>query len=185
MSIDIVQWGFFGVASILALGGALAVVINRNLFHSALWLIISLFGVAALFVMLAAPFLAAIQVLVYIGAIAILIIFAIMLTRRLMGIREAMNNQWPLGLAASALAFAVIAATLILASSGTERTNAAGERITPLLVREPKAEITSASIGDLGKALVDPNQYALPFIVASVLLEGAMVGAIVVAREKE
>jgi len=176
MQLNVAEWLFFGVMTVFALGGGLGVVINRNLFHSALFLIVSLFGVAGLYVMLAAPFLAAIQILVYIGAIAILIIFAIMLTRRLMGLREANNNQWPLALGVAALAFIILAMVLILASSGDN----------PLLRRAPVAASVSAdSIRDLGRALVDPNQYALPFILASVLLEGAMVGAIVVAREKE
>lgn len=175
MNVNIAEWGFFGAFSILAIGGGLGVVANRNLFHSALWLIVSLFGVAGLYVMLAAPFLAAIQILVYIGAITILIIFAIMLTRRLMGLREVANSQWPFGLLAAALTFLVIAATLLLASSGA----------SPLLPREPLAAITEGSIRDLGVALVDTNQYALPFVLAGVLLEAAMVGAIVVAREQE
>jgi NADH-quinone oxidoreductase subunit J len=175
MSIDVVQWGFFGVLTVLTLGGALGVVINRNLFHSALWLLVSLFGVAGFFVMLAAPFLAAIQVLVYMGAIVILIIFAIMLTRRLMGLREQPNRQWPFGLAAAALMFLVIAGALMMASSGNQ----------PLLPREPlqSAKIDN-SLRDLGVSLVDRNQYVVPFLLASVLLEGAMVGAIVVAREQ-
>jgi NADH-quinone oxidoreductase subunit J len=125
-------------------------------------------------VILAAPFLAAIQVLVYMGAIVILIIFAIMLTRRLMGLRERPNHQWPFGLAAAALMFVVIAGALVMASSGTQ----------PLLPREPlQAVKTDDSLRDLGVALVDQNQYVVPFLLASVLLEGAMVGAIVVARE--
>lgn len=56
---------------------------------------------------------------------------------------------------------------------------------SPLLVSQPISEITGESIRDLGIALVDVNQYVLPFIVASLLLEGAMVGAIVIAREDE
>ncbi|CAG1001387.1 partial NADH-quinone oxidoreductase subunit J, partial [Anaerolineae bacterium] len=151
------------------------VVLNRNLFHSALWLIVSLFGVAGLFVMLSAPFLAAVQVLVYIGAIVILIIFAIMLTRRMMGISEAPNSQWTLGLAAAALTFLVIASTLVLASNGDN----------PLIGREPLTQIGGESLRDLGVALVDLNQYVLPFLLASVLLEAAMIGAIVLARGEE
>lgn len=83
------QWFIFGLFTVLIIGGGIGTVTSSNLFHAALWLIISLFGVAGFFVLLAAPFLAAIQVLVYIGAIVVLIIFAIMLTRRLMGLREA------------------------------------------------------------------------------------------------
>ncbi len=169
------QWAIFGLFTVFTIGGGIGTVSSRNLFHSALWLIISLFGVAGFFVLLAAPFLAAIQVLVYIGAIVILIIFAIMLTRRLMGLREAVNSQWLYGLVGALITFAVIALGLVLASSGS----------TPLLASQPLSEITGDSLRDLGVALVDLNQYVLPFIVASVLLEAALVGAIVIAREDE
>src|SRR5579859_6010691 len=116
-NVDVVQWIAFVVLSLLVLGGGIMVVADRNLFHGALWLLVSLFGVAGLFVMLSAPFLAAVQVLVYMGAIVILIIFAIMLTRRVMGARETVNERWPLGLLMSALAFLVIALVLVLASN--------------------------------------------------------------------
>lgn len=172
-TIDWVQWLAFAILTIMSVGAALAVVINRNIFHSALWLLISLFGVAGLFVMLSAPFLAAVQLLVYMGAIVILIIFAIMLTRRLMGISEAVNTQWWVGAIAAAVTFFVIALVLFQAGQGAQ----------PLLVREPIASLNGRGVEELGKALVDPAQFALPFELASVLLTGAMIGAIVIARE--
>ena len=84
----------FFIFSIFVLGGGLGVVSTRNLFHGALYLVLSLFGVAGLFVLLSAPFLAAVQVLVYIGAIAILIVFAVMLTRSMTHLTEIVNRQW-------------------------------------------------------------------------------------------
>ena len=72
----------FGLVTIIA---AVMVVVRRNLFHAALFLVLSFFGVAALYVLLEAYFFAAAQVLVYVGAISILIIFAVMLTRGVMG----------------------------------------------------------------------------------------------------
>ncbi len=175
---DLVQWIAFAVLTVLTLGGAFMVAHDRNLFHGALWLLVTLFGVAGFFVMLAAPFLAAVQVLVYMGAIVILIIMAIMLTRRLMGEREAANDQWPIGLAMSAMAFLVIAFILWLATtSGTTG-------LTPLLGREVSvATLSPDSVVQLGKSLVDINQYMVPFELASLLLTGAMIGAIVIARE--
>ena len=125
--------------------------------------------------MLSAPFLAAVQVLVYMGAIVILIIFAIMLTQRVMGIKEAPNEQWPIGLIMAALAFLVIAFVLIIATSNGGA--------TPLIPTTAAADPSVNSIGTLGVALVDPSQYALPFEVASLLLMGAMIGAIVVGRD--
>ncbi len=174
-SVDWIQWLAFGVLTLLCVGGALAVVIDRNLFHSALWLLVSLFGIAGLFVMLAAPFLAAVQVLVYMGAIVILIIFAIMLTRRMMGITETLNKQWWVGAIVAAIAFFVIA--LVLAQAGT------GDH--PLIAREPIASLSDKTVTVFGAALVDPAQFALPFELASLLLTGAMIGAIVIAREDE
>ncbi|MEP7289422.1 MAG: NADH-quinone oxidoreductase subunit J [Chloroflexota bacterium] len=170
-NIDLIQWIAFVILSILVLGGGLLVVTDRNLFHGALWLLVSLFGVAGLFVMLSAPFLAAVQVLVYMGAIVILIIFAIMLTRRMMGIRESVNARWPIGLVMSALAFLVVSFILTLASS------------SQLLAYPANVAVQPDSLINFGKALVDTNQYALPFELASLLLTAALIGSIVIARE--
>lgn len=174
MSADVLQWFIFAIFTILTLGGGIGVVASPNLFHAALWLLVSLFGVAGFFVTLAAPFLAAIQVLVYMGAIVILIIFAIMLTRRLMGLHEQASRQWPVALLGAGLMFLVIALALVLASTGE----------SPLLPREALGAVSADSIRDLGVALVDLNQYVLPFLLASVLLEGAMVGSIILANDK-
>jgi len=81
---------FTGAAILIS---AVMVVVAHNLVHAALWLVVSLFGVAVLFVLLEAGFLAAVQVVLYIGAIAILIIFAIMLTRRVMQDSGPQTNQ--------------------------------------------------------------------------------------------
>ncbi len=180
-SVDLVQWIAFVILSLLTLGGGLMVALDRNLFHGALWLLVSLFGVAGLFVLLAAPFLAAVQVLVYMGAIVILIIFAIMLTRRVMGVREVANEQWPVGLVLSAIAFLGLAFILVLANSPS---SASGPLTSSLLPSAPLSSIPIDSIVTFGKALVDPAQYALPFELASLLLTGAMIGAIVIARDE-
>src|SRR5260221_16300 len=108
--------------------------------------------------------LAAVQVLLFMGAIVMLIIFTIMLPRRMMGIREETNNPWPIGLAMSALAFLVIGFVLSLANS-------------TMLPSGPANPVSIDTIVTLGKALVDPGQYALPFELASLLLTAAMIGA--------
>src|ERR1051325_6247600 len=88
---------------------AFMVVVSQNLVHAALWLIVSLFGMAVLFVLLEAGFLAAVQVVLYIGAIAILIIFAIMLTRRVMqDSGPQTNQQWWLAALLSLALFAAL-----------------------------------------------------------------------------
>lgn len=164
----------FFLFTLFILGGALGVVTSRNLIHSALYLILSLFGVAGFFVLLSAPFLAAVQVLVYIGAIAILIIFAVMLTRSMTALRQVRSQQWWLALPVVVLLFALLTAGVILPVWGNEG----------VVGSEPVSDVV-ATTADLGVALVDGNQYVLPFEVASVLLTAAMIGAIVVARDDE
>jgi NADH-quinone oxidoreductase subunit J len=164
----------FLLFSVITLGGGLAVVTNRNLIHGAVWLIVSLFGVAGLFVLLSAPFLAAVQVLVYIGAIAILIIFSVMLTRGMTRMREVYNKQWSLSLIVAILLFVMLIVGVVLPVWGNG---------APMASPNP-AEVV-ADTADLGVALVDGNQYVLPFEVASLLLTAAMIGAIVIARDRE
>lgn len=154
------------------LGAALMVVSARNLVHSALWLIAALFGVAAVFVLLSAGFLAVVQVVIYIGAIAILIIFAIMLTRRIArdtGPRYNANWGWAVLLAA------VVFGGLVWMLSQWPGIN------TALPAMSPRADPLRA----LGVALVSPDYYVLPFELASVLLLAALIGAIVIAWERK
>lgn len=166
MEITPITIAFFIMAAFV-LGGSLGVVINRNLFHAALYLVLALFGVAGLFVLLEAPFLAAVQVLVYVGAIAVLITITIMVTRRIMGVSESVNRQWPLAAVVGALIAATLGFVVLDHFSG----------------RLPVADVPADNIIELGKALVDHQGYLVPFEVASVLLLAAMIGAIVVARE--
>ncbi len=162
----------FVVFSLFSLGGALGVVTTRNLIHATLYLILSLFGAAGLFVLLSAPFLAAVQVLVYIGAIAILIVFAVMLTRSMTRLRDLYNRQWALSALVAGLLFILLIVGVILPVWGQNGSQA------NLVVSD-----TVVGTVELGKALVDQNQYVLPFEVASLLLTAAMIGAIVIARD--
>jgi NADH-quinone oxidoreductase subunit J len=164
----------FLIFAVLVLGGGIGVVTTRNLIHGALWLVLSLFGVAGFFVLLSAPFLAVVQVVVYIGAITVLIIFAVMLTRSMTHLSDVLNKQWWLGAIVSVLLFLFLAAGVILPLWGQDSAFA--------------GQAVSAAVGtteDLGVALVDGNQFVLPFEVASILLTAAMIGAIVVAREDD
>jgi NADH-quinone oxidoreductase subunit J len=158
----------FIVLSAVILIGALGVVTNRNLFRCALFLVLSFVGVAGLYILLEAEFLAMVQILVYVGAISILIIFAIMLSRRLMSPEfRASNEQWIWALAAAVVLFAILVVIL-------------------LQVNWPIAPASAPedAISALGQALVNPNQYLLVFEVASVLLVVALVGAVIIARER-
>jgi len=166
MEITPITIAFFIMAAFV-LGGSLGVVVNRNLFHAALYLVLALFGVAGLFVLLEAPFLAAVQVLIYDGAITVLLTITIMVTGRVMGVSESVNRQWPL----AAFVGAAIAATLGFVV------------LDRFAGRLPVADVPAENILELGKALADHQGYLVPFEVASVLLLAAMIGAIVVARE--
>lgn len=158
----------FIILSATALIGALGVVLSRNLFRSALFLVLSFVGVAGLYILLEVEILAMIQLLIYVGAIAILIIFAIMLSRQIMSPQyRARNEQWA---GAAAIAVALFAALAFVLLSVTWPT--------------APAPVPGDAIARLGRALVAPDQFALPFEVASVLLLVALVGAVVIAREK-
>jgi len=157
----------FAILAGITLGSALMVVTSRNLLHSALWLIASFFGIAGIFILLQAEFLAVVQVLIYIGAIAMLIIFAIMLTRRIMDPQQPrFNSQWGLVGGFAALLFVGLAAVVTRVA-------------WPVAVGEVPAD----AIAQLGVDFV--GVYAVPFEIASVLLVVAMIGAIIIARERE
>jgi len=156
----------FFITAVVTLFAALRVVTTPNMIHAALWLIVALFGVAVFYIMLSASFLAMAQIIVYIGAIAILMMFVIMLTRREMRDRGPQTgSQWPWAAVLSALMFGGI---VWMVSS------------TPLPT-VPTAEVPETSIADLGRALVDPQGFVIPFEVASVLLLAALIGAVYVA----
>jgi len=171
-----IQQIVFIVISFLTLLMGWIVVTNRNLFHAALALMGSFLGVAGLYVLLDAGFLAAAQLLVYIGAISILLIFAIMMTRRLMQTSETpFNSQWIVSGATSLIVFAVIAYVVlqVFPWQPDEQPFGAAPEVPDAVLQE--------SVNQLGVALVSVDQYVLPFEVASVLLLAALIGAIVVA----
>jgi len=162
---------FIIIAAVTLVAG-LSVVTSRNLIHSALWLILTLSGIAVFYVLLNAGFFAVIQVVIYIGAIAILFIFAAMLTRRVMqDTGPQSNSNWLLGAVIALLFFAGISLVLI---------NWQG-----FATQAPMLTNTSGQLSQLGLALVSPDEYVLPFELASVLLVAGMIGAIFVAGEKK
>ncbi|MBE0410826.1 MAG: NADH-quinone oxidoreductase subunit J [Anaerolineales bacterium] len=151
---------------------ALMVVTARNLVHSAWWLILTLFGVAVLFVLLNASFFAVIQVIIYIGAISILIIFAIMMTRRVT--RDPgpkFNREWVLG---AVIAFVLFGGLTWMLSTWDKFNQS-----------PPAIPVDADPLRQLGQALVSPDAYVLPFELASILLLAALVGSIIIAWEKK
>ena len=151
----------FIVLAVFTLGGGLAVVATRNIVQAALALLVSLVAVAGIYLVLYAEFLALVQVLIYGGAIVIVLIFAIMLTRNAEYPRTSDNKQWPLAaLAALGLLGVLVPAFLINAVRGTEPKN--------------------ASFYGIGESLF--TTWAVPFEVASLVLLVALIGAIIIAR---
>ena len=157
----------FAAVSLVTLGAAVAVVTNKNILHSAFFLVLAFVGVASIYVLLEAPFIAVVQVLVYIGAIAILIVFAIMLTRRLMSEEmEQRNQQWIWALLGALVLFGVLGWIVYSAN-------------WPVI--EAAAPLDPISL--LGQELL--STYVVPFEIASVLLLAALVGSILIGRERD
>lgn len=165
----------FGLIAALIVGAAVMVVMVRNVIHAALWLIACFFGVGGLYLLLEAEFLAVVQVLVYVGAISILILFAIMLTRQVTGegVRQLVGG-WRLWLI-SAIALLLFAAVIVptVATHPWNITAPPGPPGTP----EPLA-----GVAELGRGFV--YEFLLQFQVAGVLLTVALIGAIVIAFEE-
>jgi NADH:ubiquinone oxidoreductase subunit 6 (chain J) len=162
----------FLLAAFITLISAGFVVSTRKILHASLWLVVALLGVAMVFALLQASFFAVVQVLVYIGAIAILVIFAVMLTRRVMqDVGPQVNRVWPL----AALVCVLLFGSLVWLLSGWR----GFQTIAPDLQSD------STIVTQLGQALVSPNAYMVPFEAASVLLLAALVGAIYVAWPKK
>jgi NADH-quinone oxidoreductase subunit J len=161
-----VAQGVFYLLAALTVATAIFVVLARNIVHCAIALVFTFFGVAALYVLLDAEFLAAVQVLLYVGGITILLLFAIMLTS-LISARgvKIMNEQ----VGSSALVVAVIFGLMTFASL----------KGIVVVGSPPPPSYATAS---LGRLLM--TTYVLPFEAVSILLLAAMVGAIILARRE-
>jgi len=156
----------------MALTGAVLLVTLHNLVHSVLAMILSFIGIAGLYLVLEAEFLAAIQVLVYVGAVAVLVLFAVMLTQRIADPNQPVNNgQAWLAFSVATAVFALLAA--ILAPLKWPKLPA-----MPLMQGSTE---TVGSVTNLGMQLL--STYAIPFEVASLLLLVALLGSIMLARE--
>ncbi len=202
-----IQQAVFLVLAAVSLGGALGVVTSRSVFVSALWLIFSFIGVAGLYVLLQAGFLAVVQLLIYVGAISVLILFVVMLTRQVMGGERLNNSQWYLAAVVSAVVFVVLGvlnfrtdwplqpgqvlpasggSVVIATTEGGEGLSRGEAAMLPGAVVE-KDESGQAvirvpgTIAMLGRAFV--TDYMLPFEVISAILLVALVGAVIIARE--
>ena len=154
-------WILFVLFGGLTLVGGLGLVVTRNVVHAALFLLLSLSAVAGLYLVLLAEFLALVQVLIYGGAVIIVVLFAIMLTRNSEYPRISDNRQWPLA-AITSLALAGIFGVAMWQSA-------------------PSAtDSNSPAFADLGNSLF--TRWAVPFEIASIVLLVALIGALIIAR---
>jgi NADH-quinone oxidoreductase subunit J len=152
----------FYVLSGLTLLSALMVGLVRDLIHAVLFLILSFIGVAGLYVTLSADFVAVVQVLIYAGAVSVLMLFAILLTPRSARDNASVSYRAPISVVAG-----LVGAVIVFVGLQTDWRTTEDERF-------------SETAREIGLALLDP--YVLPFEVASVLLVIAMVGAIILVR---
>jgi len=173
----------FVIMAAITLGGALGVVLARKVFHSALFLVLSFMGVAGLYILLEAEFIAGVQVMVYVADIAVLILFAVMLTPHRLELEHvaAGNQQRWWALVAVGVFFVLLLMplfmpffTLSLSPPGLTPTQPVAWSLSP-------ANPLPDSITELGKALMGP--YMLPFEVLGVLLLAVLVGAVFVGRD--
>jgi NADH-quinone oxidoreductase subunit J/NAD(P)H-quinone oxidoreductase subunit 6 len=154
-----------GALGLLAIGAGLMVVSTRHIVRAGLWLVVALGALAGLYLVLAAELVAWVQVLIYVGAVVVLLLFAVMLTRAPIGVSEGLDRvRWP----------------AVLIGLG------AGGSLTALLVQAFRGayvdttRLQLAGPDRMGAVLF--SRWVLPFEVLSVLLLAALIGAIVMSR---
>ena len=156
----------FVLLGLVAGGSALLVVTTRNMVHAALWLVVTLGSVSGVFLLLAAEFLAWVQVLIYVGAVVVLLLFALMLTKAPTGPQPDLDvRRWLPAAAVAALVAAVLVTTVAAGFSGVQL-DLEGTVVG-------SAQLTGATVFE---------KWVLPFEVLSVLLLAALIGAIVLSR---
>jgi NADH:ubiquinone oxidoreductase subunit 6 (subunit J) len=157
----------FWVLSMLLVGSALAVVLSKNLFHAVLWLALALTGTAGIFLLLNAEFLAAVQLLLYAGGIITIVVFAIVVTERLVGERLSQTNRGVVSGGLVAIALLVIIVNTLM------------QRELPSTPLPQLSDITRL----MGEQVL--TTFVLPFELLSLLMLVAMLGAIYFARPED
>jgi NADH-quinone oxidoreductase subunit J len=157
----------FWVLAIMLVGSALGVVLTKNLFHSVLWLALGLVSTAGIFLLLDAEFLAAVQVLLYAGGVITVVVFAIVVTEKLVGERISHTSKRLLGGAVVAISiFAMVASVIQRAGLDQARPEMAGDTTRAM-----------------GTSLL--TTYLLPFELLAVLLLAGLIAASYFARPEE
>ncbi|MGH2808851.1 MAG: NADH-quinone oxidoreductase subunit J family protein [Actinomycetota bacterium] len=165
MTLPLYQQIAFWLLAVVIAGSAVRVVTARNVIHAALYLVATLMSAGMLYIFLLAEFVAWVQVLVYVGAIVVLMLFGLMLTRAPIGTGNFDNDQRLLAAICAGAVFGVTSWILVEAFD------------TRKIILDVERPTTSANIGELIF-----SDFVLPFEVVSVLLLAALVGAVVIAK---
>jgi NADH-quinone oxidoreductase subunit J len=176
--------GFYVIAAGM-LFGAFALVSTDNVVHAALWLVVVLGGIAAQYILAASEFVAVSQVLVYIGAVMVLFLFGIMLTRSSIGRdTDTRNAGWGVGIPVALLLFGVLAYVVFDAvdqNSGRSGADRFFGAVDGNIIVEPDAGSIAATTTGISDGYLGP--FLVPLIAVSFVLLAAAVGAIVLARK--
>ena len=164
----------FGLLAATAVIAALRVVTTKNVVHAALYLVAVLGSVGAIYILLAAEFVAAVQILVYVGAIVVLFLFGVMLTRAKLGHEGDLDNDQK-GVAVVTALFLLGVLSYVLIDLFED------EKLPELEGASEQAIVAGRGTRAVGDAIF--STYLVPFEVVSVLLLAALVGAIVLARK--
>jgi len=159
----------FWIIATLTVIAALAAVLLRNLVHCALSLSLTFAGLAVLFLQLDAQFAGFAQILVYVGAVAILVVFAILLTRSSETPKDGgvFSPTWIAGLAVAAAVFATVAGAIVYSVNGLPNVQA----------------VSSVTVLQIGQALM--SRYVLPLEIVALLLTAATIGAVIIAMHEK
>jgi len=175
----------FWIVAVILVGSALLVVGLNNIVHSALALIVVFAMAAGIYLLANAEFIAIVQILIYAGAVTILILFALMLTRtsNIQANSNPVNRLWWLGAIISAL----IGATILYAVTVSPHFVASSSNMPGYGPQNSACPLPPNNVVYIGQLLYSPTcySYVLPFEIASVVLLVAIIGAIVIGREEE
>lgn len=170
----------FLMSALLTVGGAIAVAVTKNIMHSCIFLLTSLIGMAGLYATLGADFVAVTQIMVYVGGVTILLLFAVMLTggkdfvsraQNLLGLAPTMGNKWTYAVGLfTGLVFLMTNISLI-------------SKVMKAYPAKTFGNEFPSTVSEIGHLLI--KDHVLAFELSSVLLLGALVGAAIIARPKK
>lgn len=188
--INVGQTIAFGVVAVMMVVAALRVVTTKNVVHAAMWLVLVLAGAAAQYILLAAEFVAVTQVMVYIGAVVVLFLFGVMLTRSKLGEGAPLTRKaWYGGAFVAVVLFGLLSFSLVDTFEDTKlpeerRTGLAPSLAADATEEEVEAALSDPSVGSNTAAVSDAifGDYLIQLQAMGVLLTAALIGAIAIAK---